>query len=437
MGLNIAVFVGMLLTGISPLSPSPGQLVRWGANWGPLTLSSQPWRLLTSNYVHIGLIHLFFNMWCLLSLGALAERILDPKTYLLIYSLCGLAGSCVSVWWHPKMVGAGASGAIFGLAGAVLAALYLGNFPFRKEAIRPILKSLLSFAGWNLFLGLRAGVDNSAHVGGLLMGLGLGATFSKFLTADHDLRNRVRTTVAITGAVVLLVGFIGTRHEYRYPAHSAITPEDYFAAPARAKAALQKNDFNAAVPELQKIVAVDPTNADAHYLLGRAYLGAREPDAARASFERALEIKPHYRNAEAGLGMAKAAANRKEGDAFLAVNRLKRDVIVLPDGLQYRVLTESRGPKPTASDLVTVNYRATLTNGKEVDSSSKHSQPVRFRPNELIKGWSEALQMMPVGSKWQLFIPADLAFGDRGARDIAPGDTVIFEVELLSIERKK
>jgi rhomboid protease GluP len=101
---------------------------------------------------------LFFNVWCLLSLGALAERILDPKTYLLIYSLCGLAGSCVSVWWHPKMVGAGASGAIFGLAGAVLAALYLGNFPFRKEAIRPILKSLLSFAGWNLFLGLRAGV---------------------------------------------------------------------------------------------------------------------------------------------------------------------------------------------------------------------------------------------------------------------------------------
>ena len=437
MGLNIAVFVAMVLTSVSPLQPTSGQLVRWGANWGPLTLGPQPWRLLTSNYVHVGIIHLFFNMWCLLNLGALAERILDRETYLLIYSLCGLAGSCVSVWWHPKKIGAGASGAIFGLAGALLTALYLGKLPFRKDSIRPTLKSLLSFAGWNLFLGLRAGVDNSAHVGGLLMGLGVGAMFSNFLTADHDLRNRVRTTVAITGAVVLLVGFTGSRHEYGYSTHSTITPDEYFAAPAKAKAALQKNDFNAAVPELQKILAVDPTNAGAHYLLGRAYLGAREPDAARASFERALEIKPHYREAEAGLGMAKAAANRKEGDAFLAVNKLKRDVIVLPDGLQYKVLIEGRGPKPTASDLVAVNYRDTLINGKEVDSSSKHSQPVRFRPNELIKGWSEALQMMPVGSKWQLFIPADLAFGDRGARDIAPGDTLICEVELLSIERKK
>jgi len=141
-----------------------------------------------------------------------------------------------------------------------------------------------------------------------------------------------------------------------------------------------------------------------------------------------LEAKAH----EAG------AANRKEGETFLAANKTKEGVVVLPSGLQYKILTEGTGPKPTASDTVTCNYRGTLINGTEFDSSYKRGQPASFPVGGVIKGWTEALQLMPVGSKWQLFIPADLAYGDNSpTRDIPPGSTLIFEVELLSIGEQK
>jgi len=134
-----------------------------------------------------------------------------------------------------------------------------------------------------------------------------------------------------------------------------------------------------------------------------------------------------------------ATTNRKEGEAFLATNKEKDGVKVLSDGLQYKVLTEGSGPKPTASDTVTVNYRGTLLNGTEFDSSFKRGQPATFGVDHVIKGWTEALQLMPVGSKWQLFIPADLAYRDAPPprSGIAPGDTLIFEVELLSIGDQK
>jgi FKBP-type peptidyl-prolyl cis-trans isomerase FklB len=148
----------------------------------------------------------------------------------------------------------------------------------------------------------------------------------------------------------------------------------------------------------------------------------------RTQFQATQEAKAH----EAG------SSARKEGDTYLAANKAKDGVKVLPDGLQYKVLTDGNGPKPAATDTVTVNYRGTLIDGKEFDSSYKRGQPASFPVNGVIKGWTEALQLMPVGSKWQLFIPADLAYGDRGAgADIGPGATLIFEVELLSIGEPK
>ncbi len=145
-----------------------------------------------------------------------------------------------------------------------------------------------------------------------------------------------------------------------------------------------------------------------------------------------------FRSAQEAKAHEAGAANRKEGEAFLSTNKTKEGVQTLPDGLQYKVLTEGTGPKPTANDTVTVNYRGTLINGKEFDSSYKRGQPATFQVGGVIKGWTEALQLMPVGSKWQLFIPADLAYGDRGAGgDIGPGETLIFEVELLSIGEQK
>jgi len=133
-----------------------------------------------------------------------------------------------------------------------------------------------------------------------------------------------------------------------------------------------------------------------------------------------------------------AETNKKEGEAFLAANKTKEGVVTTPSGLQYKILKAGTGPKPTATDKVSVNYKGTLINGTEFDSSYKRGQPATFPVGQVIKGWTEALQLMPVGSKWQLFIPADLAYGDRGAgSDIGPGSTLIFEVELLSIEGKE
>jgi FKBP-type peptidyl-prolyl cis-trans isomerase FklB len=132
-----------------------------------------------------------------------------------------------------------------------------------------------------------------------------------------------------------------------------------------------------------------------------------------------------------------AETNKKEGDAFLTANKGKEGVVTLPSGLQYKILQEGTGPKPAATDTVSVNYRGTLLNGTEFDSSYKRGQPATFGVGQIIKGWNEALQLMPVGSKWQLFVPPDLAYGGRGAgRDIGPNSTLVFEVELLSIQPK-
>jgi FKBP-type peptidyl-prolyl cis-trans isomerase FklB len=130
-------------------------------------------------------------------------------------------------------------------------------------------------------------------------------------------------------------------------------------------------------------------------------------------------------------------ANKKSGDAFLAANKAKDGVVALPSGLEYKILLEGNGPKPALTDTVVCNYRGTLLDGTEFDSSYKRGQPATFPVNGVIKGWTEALQLMPVGSKWQLFIPPDLAYGNNGAGgQIGPGATLIFEVELISIQGK-
>jgi FKBP-type peptidyl-prolyl cis-trans isomerase FklB len=130
-----------------------------------------------------------------------------------------------------------------------------------------------------------------------------------------------------------------------------------------------------------------------------------------------------------------AETNKKEGDAFLAENKTKAGVVTLPSGLQYKILAEGTGPKPAAADSVVCNYKGTLLDGTEFDSSAKHGGPATFPVSGVIKGWTEALQLMPVGSKWQLFVPSDLAYGQRGAGGgIAPNSTLIFEVELVSIK---
>jgi len=150
-----------------------------------------------------------------------------------------------------------------------------------------------------------------------------------------------------------------------------------------------------------------------------------------------MEVQKDVQKQQQAKTEQASAGNKKEGETFLAANKGKDGVVTLPSGLQYKILQEGKGPKPAATDSVVCNYRGTLIDGKEFDSSYKRGQPATFPINGVIKGWTEALQLMPVGSKWQLFVPSDLGYGDRGAGpDIGPGATLIFEVELLSIQDK-
>jgi FKBP-type peptidyl-prolyl cis-trans isomerase len=157
----------------------------------------------------------------------------------------------------------------------------------------------------------------------------------------------------------------------------------------------------------------------------------QEAQEALQAFQTEMKAKMEAKAAEAG------AANKQAGDSFQAANKTKPGVTTTPTGLQYKVLTPGTGPKPAASDTVICQYRGTLVDGKEFDSSYKRGQPAQFPVTGVIKGWTEALQMMPVGSKWQLVLPPTLAYGDRGAGpDIGPNSTLVFEVELVGIAPK-
>jgi len=133
-----------------------------------------------------------------------------------------------------------------------------------------------------------------------------------------------------------------------------------------------------------------------------------------------------------------ATKNKKGGEAFLVENKKKEGVKTLPSGLQYKVIKEGTGKKPKLTDTVTAHYRGTLIDGTEFDSSYKRGQPASFQVSGVIPGWTEALQLMGEGAKWQLFVPSNLAYGERGAGGlIGPNATLIFEVELVSVQEKK
>lgn len=127
--------------------------------------------------------------------------------------------------------------------------------------------------------------------------------------------------------------------------------------------------------------------------------------------------------------------NKKDGEAFLAENKKKQGVVTLPSGLQYKILVDGKGRKPALKDTVTAHYRGTLLDGTEFDSSYKQGEPTTFAVSRMIKGWTEVLPLMRVGSKWQVYVPANLAYGDRAAsQEIGPNSTLIFEIELIAVK---
>jgi membrane associated rhomboid family serine protease len=220
-GINVAVFVGMMiemvLAGGSPFQEFSGlELVQWGANVGPFTLSGEWWRLLTCVFVHGGLLHIAFNMWCLWDLGALSESLYGRWTFGVIYLISGLGASLASVAWNPHVMSVGASGAIFGLAGALIAAFKLGEFSVPRAALSGPLRSLMVFVIFNLGFGAISGfTDNAAHVGGLVTGLILGALVA--LVAPQQDHAPRRAAIFVVMLLVLAGGATELAHRYGLP----------------------------------------------------------------------------------------------------------------------------------------------------------------------------------------------------------------------------
>lgn len=215
-GANVAVFLAMALASGSVID-FPGRTTAYfGANFGPYTLSGEWWRLLTYMFLHGGLMHIGFNMWCLWDLGALCESLYGGWTFGAIYLITGVAGGLASVAWDPYVRSVGASGAIFGLAGALIASFYLGEFSLPSIAIRGTLRSLVVFAVFNLvFGGLFPGIDNACHIGGLVSGLILGALIARVAPgATHSLR---RLAIFAVVCLALATGAVEVAHYYGLP----------------------------------------------------------------------------------------------------------------------------------------------------------------------------------------------------------------------------
>jgi rhomboid protease GluP len=323
-GINVAVFVAMSLAGVSMLENPAGQdLVRWGANFGPLTISGQWWRLLTCVFIHGGILHIASNMWCLWNLGRLAESIYGHWTFAAVYLITGLSSSLISLAWNPSVLSVGASGAIFGIAGALVASFYLGEFSLPRSAIAGTLRSVVVFVGFSLFFGAAiARTDNAAHIGGLLMGLLLGALIAKVAPLQEDIVRRVG--VLLVGVVLVYGGVAWLQRSHGYMVHAqngvrfldegktdeaiaelrksvSLKPDFATVHGALARAYSTKRDFENAATEMRRVIALNPRNEAAYYSLGMIYLEQNLPSKAQDAFTQLLKINSNSADAHFGL----------------------------------------------------------------------------------------------------------------------------------------
>ena len=326
-GLNVLVFCLMAASGVSIMEPDPGELIKWGASFGALTLGPQPWRAVTSMFVHIGIVHLFFNMWCLWSLGRLAERLMGNWNFLLLYFLTGVSGSLVSLWLHPQLVCAGASGAIFGVAGGMVALLGLKKAPLPGLAVKQTFKSLLFFIGYNLLYGMRGGIDNAAHLGGLVGGAALGVFLPRRagmigsvtepgpppLAAAEEVSFSSFKMAGAALACVLALGFGFLRRTHGPAVIQAestelellqMGKEDRANLEQAAKVVESGHPDSHAIEKLQKVALHAPATPLPHMILAEAYSQTKQYDKAEDEFHKVLALQPNYAAAHEELGTA-------------------------------------------------------------------------------------------------------------------------------------
>jgi len=289
---SVLVFAVMVLRGVSPVAPTPQQAIEFGADFGPLTLGGQWWRLVTSMFVHFGFIHLGLNMWCLWNLGRAAERLLGRFSYLFVYLASGIFGSIASVYWHPRAAGAGASGAIFGLAGVLVSFVYLKKTPANLQINSKMLGSLGTFILYNLAFGALPGISNAAHVGGLVMGLAIGALLPSASAFESSRRNRLSIVVAIT-VIALIASAVATKR--LRAGVSELTSIQHLITTGKTDEALA---------QLQQLTIRDPNFAPAQSMLGSLYFQQRRHPEAIAALQKAYAAEPNNTSYQQKLGSA-------------------------------------------------------------------------------------------------------------------------------------
>jgi rhomboid protease GluP len=293
---NVAVFLAISASGASPIKPSVDVLLRWGANSGGYTVGGEWWRLVTSMFLHGGILHLALNMWALLNLGLLAELMFGELPFIGLYFACGICGSLASLCWRGESVAVGASGAIFGIAGALLPALALHPNPRVRRALRSQLGSIALFVFYNLIYGSRAaGIDNAAHVGGLVCGIILGAVLPT-VGSGSEYARKLRDAAAVLIAIALFAG----------GALGAMRNNRATVALRRASDAARAGNLPEALHQANMAAASSPNNARAQYLLGTVYLEAKQPQLAIGPLQRATNLRSDWGQAFGQLCLAQA-----------------------------------------------------------------------------------------------------------------------------------
>jgi rhomboid protease GluP len=290
LAINIAVFAIMVASGVDWINPGTGQVLRWGADYGPSTLNGQYWRLITSMFLHFGIIHIAGNMWCLWSLGQLAERLLGSFTLFSVYILTGIGASLLSLSWDPMRVSAGASGAIFGIAGVLITTLYFGKHNLPKESVRRLLGYVVRFSFLNLLFGLQGHIDNMAHVGGLVSGLLIGFFLARAFNVPPQERGAQHRAVLAVSAVLLLVLFVPVAKAKQYAV-------DFEAG----KTAFEQKNYQGAIEHMQRYVSQRPEDPYGHVVLGESFRQLRRPDEAIHEYELGLAIAPDDRYIQISL----------------------------------------------------------------------------------------------------------------------------------------
>lgn len=201
--INIIIFIIMLFCGVNLIAPTNDDLINWGANFRPITLDGQWWRLISNYFLHIGIIHLLMNMYALIYIGLLLEPHLGKIRFLCAYILSGLFASVISLWWHDLTISAGASGAIFGMYGLFLVLLTTTDL-IEKNAKKALLTSIAIFVGYNLIYGLKGGIDNAAHIGGLIGGAIIGFTYTLFFDEENSRNLKFKIVGSLTIGFTLI-----------------------------------------------------------------------------------------------------------------------------------------------------------------------------------------------------------------------------------------